>query len=161
MSKAKGLVGLGAAQLALAEGGDFRRVDDADVEAAPVQVFGQRDAVGAGGFQADVRVFAAEARQPFGEEGEACGGVVEFLVLVLAVGEAGGVEVGLGDIDADGGQEQDGGHGFPLKIGLSNNGWLHRGHAPGSALGSSRLARRNGGLRIPSELEGGCGGRGA
>jgi len=34
-----------------------------------------------------------------------------------------------------------------------------RGHAPRSALGPCRLARQGGGLGIPSELKGECGGR--
>jgi len=119
------LVGLGPAQLALGEGGDPRRVDDADMMALRDEEVGQRQAVGPGGLHADVRRFRPEARQPPGEAGESLGGVVELLVLVLAVrAEAGGVEAGFGDVDADGGQECDDGHGFPLGLWTCwNGGW--------------------------------------
>lgn len=96
-----GLVGLGAAEFALDEGGDLRGVDDADAETLRGQAFGERNAVSAGGFHTNGGARISESRQPFGEEREAFGRVIESVVAVFAVGEASDIEFGFGDIHAD------------------------------------------------------------
>ena len=97
-----GGIRLGAAQFALGKGFDLCGIDHADPETVVGQEFGERHAVGAGRLQGDADRSRPEASQPSQEGGKALGRVIKDLVAVLAVLHAGGIELLLDDIDADG-----------------------------------------------------------
>ena len=82
---------------------DFGGVDDADAEAPPDQGLGQRDAIGTGGLHANRRLGPVEAVHPSKEGREAFGVVVKFLVAIPALFvQMGGIELGFGDVYANG-----------------------------------------------------------
>ena len=79
---------------------DAARVGDVDAPARGVQCGGGQLAVAAGGFEHGVRRGCAVPLAPRTQAGEAAHGVVELRVVGARAEEQAGVELGLGDVQA-------------------------------------------------------------